>query len=78
MMEVANSFHGKGTFKKGTGLSNIKTVAEKYGGAMSIETRGDVFVLHVLLIIPQRPESRTQQMDESAVASSRKKKKEAV
>lgn len=52
MMEVENSFHGKATFKKGTGLSNIKTVAEKYGGAMSIETKEKAFVLHVLLIIP--------------------------
>ena len=63
MMEIQNSFHGKGAFKKGTGLSNVKKVAEKYGGAMSIETQENVFVLHVLLIIPQHPESSTQQMD---------------
>ena len=63
MMEVENSFHRKGVFKKGTGLSNVKTVAEKYGGAMSIETKGGIFVLHVLLIIPQHPESILQQMD---------------
>ena len=63
MMEIQNSFHGKSAFKKGTGLSNVKKVAEKYGGAMSIETQEHVFVLHVLLIIPQHPESSTQQMD---------------
>ncbi len=63
MMEIQNSFHGKSVFKKGTGLSNVKKVAEKYGGVMSIETQENVFVLHVLLIIPQRPESSTQQMD---------------
>ena len=63
MMEIQNSFQGKGAFKKGTGLSNVKKVAEKYGGAMSIETQENVFVLHVLLIIPQHPESSTQQMD---------------
>ncbi len=63
MMEIQNSFHGKGVFKKGTGLSNVKKVAEKYGGAMSIETQENVFVLHVLLIIPQHPESSPQQMD---------------
>ena len=63
MMEIQNSFHGKSAFKKGTGLSNVKKVAEKYGGAMSIETQENVFVLHVLLIIPQHPESSTQQMD---------------
>ena len=63
MMEIENSFHGKGAFKKGTGLSNVKKVAEKYGGAMSIEAQENKFVLHVLLIIPQHPESSTQQMD---------------
>ena len=57
-----NSFHGKGAFKKGTGLSNVNAVAERYGGAMSIETQENVFVLHVLLIIPQHPESSPQQM----------------
>ncbi|MDE7223976.1 MAG: GHKL domain-containing protein [Acetatifactor sp.] len=63
MIETRNSFHGKGAFKKGTGLSNVKMVAEKYGGAMSIETKGDIFVLHVLLVIPQHPEDIPQQMD---------------
>ena len=63
MMEIRNSFHGKGAFKKGTGLSNVKKVAEKYGGAMSIETQGNAFVLHVLLIIPRHPENISQQMD---------------
>ena len=63
MMEIENSFRGRGAFKKGTGLSNVNAVAEKYGGAMSIETQENVFVLHVLLIIPQHSESSTQQMD---------------
>ena len=63
MMEIKNSFHGKGTFKKGTGLSNVKKVAEKYGGAISIETQENKFVLHVLLIISQHPEGISKQMD---------------
>ena len=63
MMEVENSFRGKSAVKKGTGLSNIKAVAEKYSGAMSIETREDVFALQVLLVIPQHPECISQQMD---------------
>ncbi len=63
MMEVQNSFRGKDAFKKGTGLSNVKKVAEKYNGAMSIETRENVFILHVLLVIPQHPDDSTQQMD---------------
>ena len=63
MMEIENSFHGKGAFKKGTGLANEKKVAEKYGGAMSIEAQENVFVLHVLLIISQHPEGIPQQMD---------------
>ena len=53
MIEIENSFYGNSTFKKGTGLSNVKKVAEKYGGVMSIETKEHVFVLHVLLIIPE-------------------------
>ena len=63
MMEIENSFHGKGAFKKGTGLSNVKKMAEKYGGAMSIEAQENKFVLHVLLIISQHPEGIPQQMD---------------
>ena len=74
MMEIENSFHGKGSFQKGTGLLNIKMVAEKYGGAMNIEAQGNVFILHVLLIIPQHPEDIPQQMDESAASYGRKKK----
>ena len=54
MLEVTNSFRGSGTYKSGTGLSNIKAVAEKYGGAMRTETQGGVFVLRVLFIIPGR------------------------
>ncbi len=55
-IEVENSFQGGG-LKKGTGLSNIKAVAEKYHGAMSVKTQGMVFILNVLLIIPQHPGS---------------------
>ena len=67
MMEIENSFHGKGAFKKGTGLSNVKKVAEKYGGAMSIETQENRFVLHVLLIISQHPEGILRQMERMTV-----------
>ena len=58
MMEIGNSFQGKEMFKKGTGLSNIKTAVEKSHGAMSIKTHGTEVVLNVLLIIPQRLENR--------------------
>ncbi len=74
MMEIENSFHGKGPFKRGTGLSNVKMIAEKYDGAMNAETRGNVFVLRVLLIIPQHPEDIPQQMDYPAASYGRKKK----
>ncbi len=63
MMEIENSFHGQGALKKGTGLLNVKKAAEKYGGAMSIETQENKFVLHVLLIISQHPGGIPQQMD---------------
>lgn len=53
LLEIENSFSGNTLFQKGTGLSNIKTVAEKYHGAMSVKTQGTTFLLSVLLIIPQ-------------------------
>lgn len=62
-MEIENSFQGNGMFKKGTGLSNIKAVTEKYHGAMSVKTQGGTFVLNVLLIIPRHSERVSQQMD---------------
>lgn len=52
-MEVENSFRGNGVLKQGTGLSNVKAVAEKYHGAVSMKVQRNVFVLNVLLIIPQ-------------------------
>jgi len=53
LLEVENSFQGENVFRRGTGLSNIKAVAEKYHGSMSIKTQDSVFLLSVLLIIPQ-------------------------
>lgn len=54
MLEVENSFMGHSLFRQGTGLSNIKAVAEKYNGAMSVKVQDMVFVLNVLLIIPRQ------------------------
>lgn len=62
LIEIENSFQGNGMIQKGTGLSNIKAVAEKYHGAVSIKAQDMVFLLHVLLIIPQHPESISQRM----------------
>lgn len=62
LIEVENSFQGKETFRKGTGLSNVKMVAEKYNGAVSIKTQNGSFILNVLLIIPQHSESISQQI----------------
>lgn len=67
LMEIENSFRGKGLFRKGTGLSNVKAVAEKYHGAVSIKTQGAAFMLSVLLIIPQDSERILQQADSPAV-----------
>ena len=62
LIEIENSFHGKGIVKEGTGLSNIKAVAEKYHGAVNIKTGDGAFILSVLLIIPQQSESIPQQI----------------
>ena len=50
LMEIENSFEG-GAFKEGTGLSNIRKIAEKYQGAVNIKYGDKVFVLSILLII---------------------------
>lgn len=61
LLEIENSYDGKGVIRQGTGLSNIKTVAEKYQGTMSIQTRGTVFTLSVLLIIKQHSDDSSRQ-----------------
>lgn len=62
LLEVENGFRGKGTAERGTGLSNIKAVAEKYQGAMSVKTQDGSFILSVLLVIPRHVESIPQQI----------------
>ena len=58
MIEIENSYQGNGVFKKGTGLSNVKMIAEKYGGAMSVEALEHEFVFRVLLIIPEQTDKK--------------------
>ena len=55
LLEIKNSFRGNSLPKKGTGLSNIHAVTEKYHGAMSTKIRGTSFLLSVLLILPRHP-----------------------
>ncbi len=62
LLEVENSFQKKGPAGQGTGLSNIKAVAEKYQGAMSIKTQENSFLLSVLLVIPQHEASIPRQI----------------
>lgn len=62
LLEIENSYEGKGLVKTGTGLSNIKKTAEKYHGAMDIKTQGTSFNLSVLLIISHQSESIPQQI----------------
>ncbi len=74
LLEIENSFQGSGALKKGTGLSNINAVAEKYHGTMSIKTQGTSFVLSILLIIPQHPADSSRQIRE--IKELKEKKKE--
>ena len=62
LLEFENTCIPKASPAMGTGLSNIKTVAEKYGGAMTFETSGALFRLHVLLDISVRPDGISGQM----------------
>ncbi len=61
LMEIENSYTGRGAVRVGTGLTNIRTAVEKYHGAMEIRTEGEKFVLSVLVIIPHQSESISQQ-----------------
>ncbi len=65
MLEFENPFQGDGPVRRGTGLSNIKSVAEKYGGTMNVEIRENIFALQVLFILPQ-------QQNDAAVSSGQK------
>lgn len=62
MIEIKNTCAEESVYQKGTGLSNIEAITEKYDGAMSIHEQGSVFSLSVLLIIPQQPKSISQQI----------------
>lgn len=73
MLEIENSYRGGDVPEEGTGLSNIRAIAEKYNGAMSIKAQGGVFALHVLLIIPPHQESISRQMPEAASSGCRKR-----
>ncbi len=45
----------------GIGLSNIRTAAERYGGAMTVEKTSSSFCLNVLLNISRHPQDRSLQ-----------------
>ena len=62
LMEIENSYSGRGMIHSGTGLTNIKAAVEKYQGAMEMRTEGEKFVLSLLVIIPQQSESISRQM----------------
>lgn len=51
MLEILNSCHApSGPIRFGTGLCNIKAVAEKYRGAVHVQCEQDTFLLSVLFI----------------------------
>lgn len=62
LVEIENSFQGKVSVGRGTGLSNIRAVAEKYQGAMSVKAQGASFLLSVLLVIPLHTKSIPRQI----------------
>lgn len=62
LIEIENSCQKKGLFRKGTGLLNIQTVAEKYHGAVSIKAQDKSFFLSVLLIVPKHSENSLQEI----------------
>lgn len=61
MIEILNSDTGKKIVNIGTGIANIKAVAEKYNGTMNIQTDENIFTLSVLFTIPQHSDTIPQQ-----------------
>lgn len=51
-IELENSFDGK-PFEIGTGIENIISAAEKYGGTARVSTGGNTFSLKIILCISQ-------------------------
>lgn len=47
-IELENSFDGK-PFEIGTGIENIRSAAEKYGGTARVSTNGNTFSLNMIL-----------------------------
>ncbi len=62
MLEFGNTCFEKLLPKMGTGLSNIKSVAEKYHGTMLIEADGKNFLLNVLLNISLPSDDNSMQI----------------
>ena len=62
MLEFENTCLPGPSPKLGTGLSNIKAVAEKYSGAITAERCGQSFRLSVLLNISRHPEPPSVQI----------------
>ncbi|MCC0637971.1 sensor histidine kinase [Clostridioides sp. ES-S-0001-02] len=53
MIEIRNSYNAANNYTSGSGIgiSNIREVAKKYQGAISIENTSDYFQINILLII---------------------------
>lgn len=71
LIEIENSYYGSTKFYKGTGMTNMNTVAEKYHGAISVKVENSTFILSVLLIIPQQSECISQQNNSNNLLNSR-------
>lgn len=57
LLHMENSFDGNPDYDRGTGLNNIRRIAEKYAGRMEITTCGQIFCLHILLLSRHEPEA---------------------
>lgn len=62
LLEFENSCASPEPFRPGTGLSNIRTAAERYGGTAAAEKTGNSFRLSVLLNISEHPEDSSRQI----------------
>lgn len=74
LLEIKNSMEGSSPIRTGTGLKNIRTVAEKYHGAVSIKTQNGEFSLSILLILPHHADNIPQQSGSASRPDRRKEK----
>ncbi|MDE6980208.1 MAG: GHKL domain-containing protein [Lachnospiraceae bacterium] len=73
-MEVSNSYDGENRIREGTGLKNIRAVAEKYQGRVKVSAEDRAFTISILLNHLHHPNDIPQQINSFAGENRRNKR----